>query len=156
MTMENRGIGTRLRLLLAAMDGGVQAAYDAAGVDFRPRFFAVARHLIAHGDTGVGELAQALSVSQPAVTQTLAEMRRAGLVTLHAATGDRRARIARLTPEALAMIDRLRPIWAAVARAAAALDETLPAPLGAVLDAALDALDQTPFDQRIAEQMERP
>lgn len=147
------GLGTQLRMLLAQLDGGVQAAYDAAGLDFRPRYFAITRHLIACGEAGVGELADVLGVSQPAATQTIGEMRAAGLVTL-AAGPDRRTRLIRLTPEALTLVERLQPIWEAAARAAAELDNALPAPLGAVLDAALASLNDIPFEQRIAHQME--
>jgi DNA-binding MarR family transcriptional regulator len=80
-------------------------------------------------------------------------MRAAGLVTL-AAGPDRRTRLIRLTPEALTLVERLQPIWEATARAAAELDTALPAPLGAVLDAALASLNDIPFEQRIAHQME--
>ena len=140
-------------MLLAHLDGGVQAAYDEAAINFRPRYFAITHHLIAHGEAGVGELADVLGVSQPAATQTIGEMRAAGLVSL-AAGPDRRTRLIRLTPEALALVERMQPIWDATARAAADLDDALPAPLGAVLDAALAALGDTSFERRITHQME--
>ena len=147
-------LGTRLRLLLNALDGGVQAAYDAAGVEFRPRYYAITRHLLDHGATSVGELASLLGVSQPAITQTLGEMRDSGLVLLVIGE-DKRSRRAQLTPAARKLCDSLTPIWTAAADAAAELERALPAPLGAVVDATLRELRREPFDRRIAAQLEK-
>ena len=58
--IDEMGLGTRLRLLLAALDGELQALYDALGEPFRPRFYPVARHLHARGGDTVGELAEPL------------------------------------------------------------------------------------------------
>lgn len=143
------GLGTRLRLLLAALDGELQALYDASGEPFRPRFYPVARRLCVEGASTVGELAVRTGVSQPAMTQTLAEMRARGLVA-----NDAPGRRLRLTAEGAALCTRLEPVWRAVETAAADLDRELPAPLGATVAAALARLEERPFGERIRSVME--
>lgn len=152
-TDDLTGLGTILRRLLAALDGDVQKVYDSLGVPFRPRFFPVVQHLRAHGATQVGALSEHVGVSQPAITQTLAEMRAAGLVS-SATGGDRRARLVRLTDEGEALSDRLEPVWRSIHRAATTLDAELPMPLRIVLSTALDRLETEPFHARIRQQLE--
>jgi DNA-binding MarR family transcriptional regulator len=146
---DEMGLGTRLRLLLAALDGELQVLYDALGEPFRPRFFPVARALRAQGSDTVGGLAASTGVSQPAMTQTLAEMRARGLV----ATGGPGRRV-RLTDEGEALCARLEPVWRAVGAAADELDAELPAPLGETIAAALGRLAERPFSERVRAAME--
>lgn len=147
------GLGTRLRLLLAALDGELQQLYDEIGEPFRPRFFPVARQLRASGSGTVGELAVLTGVSQPAMTQTLAEMRERGLVTSGKGPAMPGRRV-RLTAEGEALCLRLEPVWRAVEIAAAELDRELPHPLGATVNAALSRLADKPFGERIRSAME--
>lgn len=74
------GLGTLLRKLLEALDGGVQAHYDAHDLNFRPRFYPVAQLLLAKGALSIRALANAVGVSHSALSQTVSEMRAAGLV----------------------------------------------------------------------------
>lgn len=140
---EDMGLGTLLRSLLAALDGEVQQLYEAMGTTFRPRFFPVVQQLRAHGGGTVGALAKHVGVSQPAMTQTLAEMRARGLVA------GERAREITLTSEGEALCARLEPVWCAVGAAAAELDRELPTPLRKTLVAALLRLEERPFGERI-------
>ena len=142
------GLGTQLRHLIASLDGDVQQIYAARGEPFRPRFFPIVQSLLRHGACGVNALAQATGVTQPAATQTLAEMARLGLVALSPGR-DRRERKAELTNEGRRLAERLRPVWEAVEGAAAELDAELPSPLAATLAGALAALDRTSFRERI-------
>ncbi len=148
---EEIGLGTRLRLLLSALDGEVQQLYDAAGEPFRPRFYPVVQALRAYGSSTVGGLAARTGVSQPAMTQTLAEMRARGLLAT-----DTPGRRVCLSETGEALCDRLEPMWRAVATAAADLDRELPAPLGATIAVALARLAEKPFAARIRAAMERP
>lgn len=141
-----------MRQLLAALDGDVQQIYDAAGVDFRPRFFPIVRSLLESAPRRVGDLAAEVGVSQPAATQTLAEMARLGLVSLSRAE-DRRARRVDLTEEGRRVAARLEPLWSAIASAAEGLDRELPCPLMDSIGQALAALDRRPFHQRIRDAM---
>ena len=87
--------------------GAVRRARRAVSAAVLP----VARHLRAQGASTVGELAARTGVSQPAMTQTLAEMRARGLVA-----AERPGRRVRLTAEGEALCARLEPVWRAVER----------------------------------------
>jgi len=142
------GLGTRLRLLTAALDDAVEEIYKLRGLNFRPRYFPYFRMLMERESMSVGEFVSALGFTQPATTQTLQIMREAGLVET-VQTGDRRMRRYQLTQQAKAIVPRLEEVWAAVAAAAERLDEALPASLDSTVDAALDHLSSHPFRQMI-------
>jgi DNA-binding MarR family transcriptional regulator len=142
------GLGTRLRHLVAALDGDVQSLYDEAGLDFRPRFYPFVQLLLRDGTMNVVTLAAEAGVTQPAATQTLNEMKRLGVVETVPGQ-DRRARAVRLTDEGRTLAQKLKPLWEAVSEAAAELDRELPVPLLATIEAALCALERQPFHARI-------
>ena len=148
METAEPGLGTQLRILIAKLDGDVQLLYDAVGASFRPRFFPIVQHLIAGEPCTVTTLAQVIQVSQPAATQTIAEMVKLGLIDVAAGT-DARERLVSLTPAGRELAEQLRPLWGAVAEAASDLDRELPYPLSKTLAAALDALGRDPFADRV-------
>lgn len=147
------GLGTTLRRLIDALDGGVQSHYDKIGLDFRPRFYPIARQLQAGTALSIRSLANASAVSHSAVSQTVAEMRAAGLVSSSPGQ-DSRERLVQLTERGLDACARLQALWTAVARAAEALDVELIVPLGGLLREALVLLEAEDFASRIARQLE--
>ena len=147
------GLGTRLRRLLAELDGAVQAEYDRRGAAFRPKYHPVVRRLLVAEAESTGVLAAAAGVSQPAMTQTLRDMARAGLLAVTPGL-DRREHLARLTTAGRALAAELGPLWTAIEAAARQL-ETEAGPLGQVLDAAAEALRRQPFSTRIDRELTR-
>ena len=147
------GLGTQLRHLLASLDGAVQDIYDRLGVEFRPRYYPVVRLLLERESAGVGAIAIATGVSQPAATQTINEMKKLGLVE-QASGQDRRQHLLRLTAKGHELAGRLAKAWKAIDRAARSLDEELPCALEPVVASALAALQRQGFADRIFAQME--
>lgn len=152
MSSQPHPIGTLFRAVLAALDGAVQGVYDAMGVDFRPRYFSFVRYLAECDSATVTELARRAHLSQPAATQTIAELLRMGLLE-RCEAADARARAVRLSSAGRNLTERLEPAWRAIERAIGELDEELAAPLGEVLQGALTALEREPFDARIRRHM---
>lgn len=148
----NVGLGTKLRQLLAELDGDTQAMYEELDTPFRPRFYPIVRLLLEQDVASVGGIAEAIGVTQPAATQTINEMKRLGLLQVESGP-DRRSRIIRLTEEGRRLADRLQPFWEAVHRAAADLDADLPMSLDEILDAALSALRRRRFRARILKEL---
>jgi DNA-binding MarR family transcriptional regulator len=146
------GLGTTLRRLIDALDGGVQAHYDAIGLNFRPRFYPVACQLQAGRALSIRALANATGVSHSAVSQTVTEMRSAGLVT-GTPGQDGRERLIELTATGLDTCARLQALWDAIGRAAAALDAELPIPLTDILRDTFARLEVEDFASRIAHQL---
>lgn len=149
------GLGTTLRKLLDALDSGVQTHYDALGLDFRPRFYPVARELQAGRALSIRALATATGVSHSAVSQTVSEMRSAGLVTSSPGQ-DGRERLIELTARGRDACARLQALWDAIAEAAAALDAELPTPLSGLLREAAARIEAEDFASRIARRLDAP
>ncbi len=145
-------LGTLLRQLVAAFDGGVQQIYDRMGVDFRPRFFPIATALGDAGTLGVSALAERIGMTQPAVSQTLREMERAGLIAWSAAA-DRRQRLVSLSAKGQALCVQLRPVWEAAVASVTEIEAEIDGALIDMLVRTLAALGDRPFNLRIREKM---
>lgn len=152
MAGTETGLGTLLRRLIAALDGGTQLVYDQMGVDFRPRYFPIARHLLEHGPTAVSQLSEALGLTQPAASQTLREMERDGLIDFKAGE-DRRVKLASLSAKGGSLCRRLEPVWESVSRSADELNAEIGTDLPDLLHRLIAALDERPFATRIEEKL---
>jgi len=97
---------------------------------------------------GIVELAEACGVTQPAMTQTINEMRRLDLLT-SVRSDDRRNRLIALSDHARGVAAALTPVWEAVERAANELDRDLSHSLSQAVDEALAALGRVSFAERI-------
>lgn len=151
-------LGARLRRLSERIDREADALYSGSSEPFQQRWFGVVNQLDRHGPMGGIELAQALGVSQAAISQVASALKAAGLAESDGNPADARRRVLRLTAKGVATAQRLRPLWTA-------LDEvgrTLDAEAGGVV-AALDrleaALDRASLAARLADRacpMSRP
>lgn len=143
-------LGALLRDLIERLDGDVQRAYVAVGIeDFRPRYTPVVRILMEAGPSSIRALSRRAGLSHSALSQTVAQMAKAGLLS-QSPGADARERIVDVSPRLRAMIPTLEHQWAATEAAAAALEVELGAPLAEILRAAVDALERRPFGDRIA------
>jgi DNA-binding MarR family transcriptional regulator len=144
-----QGLGTQLRHLIELLDGAVQQSYVDAGLDYRPRYTPVMRALAQQRSATVGQLAELAGITQPAATQTVALMKKEGLVQVTASGEDGRQRLVRLSSKGEAMLPRLQACWQATKGAADSLDAELPFPLSATLAQAIAVLKQRSFGDRI-------
>lgn len=144
-----QGLGTQLRHLIELLDGAVQQSYVEAGLDYRPRYTPVMRALAQQRSATIGELAQMAGITQPAATQTVALMKKEGLLVVVAGGEDARRREVRLSQQGEAMLPRLQACWQATKRAADGLDADLPFPLSECLAQAIAMLEQRSFGERI-------
>jgi DNA-binding MarR family transcriptional regulator len=145
------GLGTRLRHVLELLDGDVALVYADLGLaDYRPRFSPVVRALVALGPSSIRDLGRAVGVTHSAVSQTVAQMSKCGLVTLAPGT-DARQRIVYLTERARSLLPVIDAQWAATGAAVEELDAELPVPLGEMLAAVLRAVERRPLRERIGD-----
>ena len=149
------GLGSDLRRLLVNLDGDVQSVYDSAEIPFRPRYFPFAQALLEQSPRSVNELAELAELSQPAATQTLRMMVQDGFVTMKPEQQDRRRRLVTLTSAGKECCGKLSRYWAAIGRAASALDEEAGTSLAQALDMTLGALDRQSFLSRIEDELEQ-
>ncbi len=144
-------LGTLVRHLIDLLDQDVEAAYAAAGLTWRPRYTPVLRALMATGPSSIRLLSRHIGISHSAVSQTVSQMVKDGLVELRPGD-DARERIVVLTGRTEKMIPDLQRQWAATNAAAAQLDAELSAPLSRIVGEAIDALTHRPFGERIQQQ----
>jgi DNA-binding MarR family transcriptional regulator len=145
------GLGTLLRHVLEEMDGDVASVLADLGTPgYRPRFSPIVRALVALGPVPIRDLARAIGVTHSGASQTVAQMRSRGFVTIEPGE-DARQRVVHLTRKTRALLPKIEAEWAATASATAELDAELPIPLGDMVPALAAALDRKPFRQRIIE-----
>ena len=149
VTPDPEAVGTLMRHVLELLDGDVAAVYRDAGLAaYRPRFSPPIRALVAAGPMSIRDLAAAVGVTHSAASQTVAQMSRAGLVTLSPGA-DARRRMVTLTPLAESLLPTIEAEWAATTAAMRELDAELPMPLADLLRAVRAALRHRPFRERI-------
>jgi MarR family transcriptional regulator, organic hydroperoxide resistance regulator len=146
-----QGLGTQLRHLIDLLDGAVSEAYADDGLEYRPRYTPVVKALLNREPITVGEIADAAGITQPAATQTVGLMVKAGIVTSRTTPGDGRQRLIRLTKQGRALVPRLKVCWQAVESAAGSLEVDMGHPFSEILESAIRALDKQSFGARIRE-----
>ncbi len=144
-------LGTRLKRIGERLQGDTTRFIAADGLAVPASAFPLLAALDRPGGLTVGELADAVGVSQPAVTRSVTRLAHDGLVAVASEASDRRRRSVRLTERGEAVVSRARAaVWphveAAVAEACAGLEGPLLAQL-AELEARLDV---EPIDRRAA------
>lgn len=142
------GLGTLLRHLVDLLDGDVEAVYREQGLDCRSRFTPVIRHLESSGPSSIRQIAVASGLTHSAISQTISEMLKKGLVESIPGE-DARERIVSFTPAGEALLPRLHAIWQGIWAAADELSGDVGTPLGEVLGRAIDAVGRRPFRERI-------
>lgn len=129
-------VASRLKRLSDCLMQDVRQVYQAAGLEFEPRWFLVFYQLSETSPLSITSLAEAAGITHPAVVQIAAELEQAGLVTSAPDERDRRKRRLVLTPRGRQMAASLQPIWreieAATREAIAAAGVDLPRTLGAI------------------------
>ncbi len=147
---QPRTLGTALRHLLELLDGDVQAIYREEGLDYRPRYTPIMRALSKGQPIAIRDLAVAAGITHSAASQTVAKMKRAGLVEQVSGV-DGRERAVKLTRRGRASLPKLEVRWVATNAAAQALDRELSKRLTECVEEAIAALEARPFRDRVRE-----
>lgn len=145
---DNATLGGLLRRLVETLDSDVEAAYAAAGLEFRPRFTPVLRALLS-GPRTIKVIAGQALISHSAASQTISQMIDGGWL-IRTTGEDGRERLLSLSPQARECLPLLEERWAATASAAADLDAELGIRLTEVARNALAALARKSFRDRMS------
>jgi MarR family transcriptional regulator, organic hydroperoxide resistance regulator len=132
-------IGARLRRLSEMLDNDAGRIYSALGEKFEQRWVGVIEHLATHGTASVGEIAAALGISHPSVSQARTSLQARGLIRSKPDPQDARSRKLSLSPAGNELFARLNPLWLILDRVAIELNEEAGDAFAALtrLDAAL-------------------
>ncbi|MFC5946984.1 MarR family winged helix-turn-helix transcriptional regulator [Pseudonocardia lutea] len=138
-----------LKDLLDTMDAAIAELYAQRGVrGVRTRFSMALIRLHHRGPMPIKELAAQIDVTHSAMSQTVTEMRKEGLVET-APGADARTREVTLTDQGRALVPFLEAEWRATEAAFAELDAALPYPMTRVISDVAAALRERPFLDRI-------
>jgi len=142
--------------VLGDLDRGIAAAYAELGIEgVRPRFSMALMFLDSAGPMTIRRLADECGVTHSAMSQSVAQMRTAGLV--ESAPGrDARSRLVTLTPSGRAAVPVLRAEWDATEAAIAELESELPYPPSQVAADLRRAVERRPFHERVLAHLRRP
>lgn len=144
-------LGTRFKRIGEALQAQTQALLTEHGIDMPAAHFPLLAALDWHGALGVGELSQAVGVSQPVVTRSLKGLEDSGLVKSEAVEGDRRVRKVALSTQGQALVQRAqREVWPLIEASVAQVCAPLDGPLLAQLAALEQGLTRTSLLQRSA------
>ena len=109
--------GSRLRRLSDRLMKDVARIYREYPVDFEPRWFPVLYLLKDGTPRGVTEIARELGFTHPAVNQIAGAMERRRLLGHRRDPSDDRRRMLYLTNSGQTLVEKLSPVWEAIAAA---------------------------------------
>ena len=147
-SLGGAAIGASLRRLSERIDRDANRIYAQLGVAFEQRWMGVLNLLHLRGPLSVKELAAALAISHPSVSQTRHSLRKAGLVIERADPADGRRRTLHLSAKGQALVGKLQPAWQALAQAGQALNAEAGNAIAA-LTRLEQALDRCPLFERV-------
>ncbi|HEY8880737.1 MAG TPA: MarR family transcriptional regulator [Roseateles sp.] len=143
-------LGTRLKRIGETLQAQTQAVLAAHGFEQPAAWFPLLAALDRLGPLSVGELSQAVGVSQPVVTRSLKGLEDDGLVESEASEADRRVRRIVLSRKGRALVARSqREAWPVIEAAVAEACEGLEGDLLRQLAMLEDALVDQPLPARV-------
>ncbi|WP_039885197.1 bifunctional helix-turn-helix transcriptional regulator/GNAT family N-acetyltransferase [Acidocella sp. MX-AZ02] len=144
-------LASRLKRLAERMQGDVAALGGAVGLEIQPAQYSLLATLDAYGPQTIGELSQAMGLSQPAITRNAAKLAQMGLVAIDRLHKDQRHKTVSLTARGEAdMACSKALVWPQVEAAVRDLLAGMETQFLAQIDAIETALAQKPLHQRFA------
>ncbi|HKF97108.1 MAG TPA: MarR family transcriptional regulator [Steroidobacteraceae bacterium] len=143
-------LGSRLKRIGERLQGQAQLVLGDSGISLPSSHFPVLAALDRLGSLSVGELAEAIGISQPAVTRMLDKLESEGLVKSNPSARDRRVRPVALTKAGAKLIFRAKEsVWPKIEAAVAEACAGAAGPLLAQLTALEEALAAMPLNLRV-------
>jgi DNA-binding MarR family transcriptional regulator len=142
-------LGTRLKRIGERLQSDTQRVIDEAGAPIQASQFPLVAAIDRIGPLSIGELAEAIGITQPAATRASSLLVKAGLLQIEPAA-DQRRRVLSLTRKGRQLVDKARrEIWPHVESAVAGLCGGLTGPLLDQLASIEDGLADKPLHRRV-------
>ena len=142
-------IGTRMKRIGERLQADTQRIMDDMDVALQASQYPFLASLDRLGPLTIGELADAVGITQPGATRTLAQLVELGMVKVRPAPEDQRRKIVSLSAKGQRLIDHAkREVWPRLEDAVADLCGKLSGPLLEQLAAIEDGLAARPLDRR--------
>jgi len=142
-------LGTRMKRIGERLQADTQRIMDEMDVPLQASQYPLLAALDRLGPLTVGELADAVGITQPGATRSLSQLIELGLVKARQPPDDQRRRIVTLTKKGQGLIDvSKRDVWPRVENAVTDLCGELSGPLLGQLASIEDGLAAQPLDRR--------
>ena len=143
-------LGSRLKRIGERLQADTQRIMDDMGVSLQASQYPFLAALDRLGPLTIGELADAVGITQPGATRSLAQLIAQGLVRAKHAPEDQRRKIITLTGKGQGLVSQSkRDVWPRIEDAVADLCGELSGPLLKQLAAIEDGLAEKPLDRRL-------
>jgi DNA-binding MarR family transcriptional regulator len=150
-------LGSRMKRIGERLQGDTQKIMDEIGVPLQVSQNSLLAALDRLGPLSIGEIAEALGVSQPGVTRAVAQLAKAGMVKTKPGPGDQRRRVIALTRKGEQRVDHdKRVLWPRVEAAVADLCAGFGDGLLDNLAAVEDGLAALPLERRPLKERRKP
>jgi DNA-binding MarR family transcriptional regulator len=142
-------LGTRLKRIGEKLQADTQRIMDELGAPLQASQYPFLAAVDRLGPLTVGELAEAIGITQPGATRTVAQLVELGMMETEQAPDDQRRRIVSLSREGKRLIAAAkRDVWPRIREAVADLCGDLDGPLLEQLAAIEDGLAAVPLSRR--------
>lgn len=142
-------LGSRMKRIGEQLQADAQRVLDDAGTQIPSGQHPLLAALDRFGPLSIGELTQALGITQPGVTRAVAQLADIGMVKAAQSDDDQRVKIVSLTPQGQRFVARAKKdAWPRVERAVADLCRNLEGKLLDQLAGLEDGLAAAPLDRR--------
>lgn len=149
-------LGSRFRRIGERLQADTQQIIESFGIAIQAGQYPFLAAIDRSGPMTIGELADAVGITQPGATRTLAQLVELGFVEMRASDEDQRRKLVSLTPSGIALVDRSkREIWPKIEAAVRELCGNLPAPLLEQLAGIEDGLTAAPLHRRVKGNQEK-
>jgi DNA-binding MarR family transcriptional regulator len=142
-------LGTRLKRIGERLQGDTQRIIDSRGAAIQASHYPFLAALDRLGPLTIGELAEAVGITQPGATRAIALLVRHGMLRARPGRDDQRQRIVTLTPKGRRQVEIGKAeVWPKIEAAVVDLCRGLSGPLLDQLAAIEDGLTERPLDRR--------
>ncbi|MEZ2128782.1 MULTISPECIES: MarR family winged helix-turn-helix transcriptional regulator [unclassified Sinorhizobium] len=142
-------MGSRLRRIGERLQADTQQIMDQAGIGIQAGQYPFLAAIDRSGPLTIGELAQAVGITQPGATRTVGQLLELGFIDMQPAPEDQRRRLVSLTDKGEDLVEfSKKSVWPRIAAAVADLCGDLDGPILEQLAVIEDGLAETPLARR--------
>jgi DNA-binding MarR family transcriptional regulator len=144
-------LGSRFKRIGERLQSDVQRILNKQQIPIQASQFPALAAVDRLGPITIGELAEAIGITQPGATRIAAQLADAGLLQIQQAPDDQRRRLVSLTGDGQRLVDASKlELWPEIDKAVAAICGQLTGPLLEQLASIERDLEAMPLDRRIA------
>lgn len=142
-------LGSRFRRIGERLQADTQQIMEELDVSLQSAQYPFLAAIDRAGPLTIGELAQAVGITQPGATRTVSQLLELGYVDMQASTEDQRRRLISLTSQGQELIDySKKSVWPRIEQAVRELCGDLSGPILQQLAAIEDGLAEAPLKRR--------